>query len=376
MKVIILSMTVGQGHNLAANALKQYLESKDNEVIVLDTYKFLNVLIGEGFDKGYSFMGRYWTSLSDKIYDKAQQVNDQGGNALKTYFPYVFSDIFKSKLKKYIEMEKPDAIVCTHVLCTLVVTQLKDKNMMPEIPVYSILTDYALHPLNNHVKFDYLIVANEVVAESVACRGIPREKILPFGIPVKAGFAKTNDKDEIRKKLGLPLDKQIILCSGGGRGFGALDQLVEQADQIDNVCILAMTGTNFLLKKKLENMEFKNEIHVYEFVNNMDEFLDAADFIVCKPGGLSTQEALAKERVMILMPPLPGIEDSNLAFLINNSLAVHTNKHMPLFDVIRMLMSDQDRLDHIKRQLHKFAKPESSKMLGDFIMSQYEHKKS
>jgi len=132
-----------------------------------------------------------------------------------------------------------------------------------------------------------------------------------------------------------------------------------------------MTGSNLLLRTKIKAMKFKNEVKVYGFVNNMDEFLDAADFIVGKPGGLSTQEALAKGRVMILTPPLPGVEDSNLAFLLNNSLAVHTNKHMPLNDVIMQLTTNEERVDYIRAQIKKWAKPNSAQTLGDFIVDQY-----
>ena len=130
MKVLILSMTVGQGHNFASNALKDYLISQGHEANVLDTYKFLNLLIGEGFDKGYNLLGRVFPKLNDTLYTQAEKVSNTG--RLKTYFPYMFSDMFKSKMKNYIEKEQPDAIVCTHVFCSVLITQLKDASQLDE----------------------------------------------------------------------------------------------------------------------------------------------------------------------------------------------------------------------------------------------------
>ena len=275
-------------------------------------------------------------------------------------------------MQHYIEREKPDTIVCTHIFASILITQLLDSGHMdPDISVYGILTDYSLHPFWEHVKLDHLVVANELLIPSVVEKGIPEEKILPFGIPVREAFSVRRDRNEMCEKLGLDASKKICLLTSGGRGFGDLDTLALQADKLDNVEILAMTGTNAILKKKIEGMTFTHEVKAYGFVDNMHEFLDAADFVVGKPGGLSTQESLAKSKLMILTPPLPGVEDSNLAFLLNNSLAVYTNKHLPLDTVIKQLLINEGRTEYIYEQINKWAKPKSAQTLGDYIINEY-----
>ncbi len=37
------------------------------------------------------------------------------------------------------------------------------------------------------------------------------------------------------------------------------------------------------------------KIYSYGFVDNVDVMMDAADFIITKPGGLTTSESLAKD---------------------------------------------------------------------------------
>lgn len=375
MKVLILSMTVGQGHNSASHALAQYLEKKGHTYEILDTYKFLNKAIGEAFDKGYTFMGRSIPKLNEYIYKEAERIS--GKAAMKHYFPFAFSDLFKSKMQKYIDDKKPDVIVCSIVFSAILLTQLKEAGTLdPNIKLYGIVTDYALHPFWEYTSLDYFVVANELMVPSVELRGIPKEKILPIGIPVRECFSACVPKAAARKKLGLDQDMLTLLITSGGRGFGALGELVAQADKMDGVQIIAICGTNFLLKRKLETGKYKNIVRICGFVNNIDEYIDAADVVVTKPGGLSTSETIAKKKLLVLTPPLPGVEDINLIFLINNSLALATNKHLPLNEVLMQLVRNDEKMKEILKFCCKWGKPNSSKELGDFIEQKFkeEHK--
>jgi len=370
MKVLILSMTVGQGHNSAGNALAQYLEKQGHTTEILDTYKFLNKMIGEAFDKGYTFMGRSLPKLNEMIYEGAERVS--GTAAMKNYFPFAFSDLTKSKMRRYIEDKKPDAIVCTIVFSAILLTQLKEAGTLDKrIGLYGIVTDYALHPFWEYTAMDYFVVANELMIPSVVLRGIPKEKILPTGIPVRERFSVSAPKEEAREKLGLKKEPPTLLLTSGGRGFGALGELVDQADKLDGVQIIAVCGTNTILKHRLGLKKFKNTVHIFGYINNIDEYIDASDMIVTKPGGLSTSEAIAKKKMLILTPPLPGVEDINLVFLVNNSLAVCTNKHLPLNEVLMQLVHNEGKMHCIQQACKKWGKPDSSKVLGDFIEQKY-----
>lgn len=375
MKVLILSMTVGQGHNSASHALAQYLEKRGHTTEILDTYKFLNKVVGAAFDKGYTFMGRSIPKLNELIYEGAERVS--GKSAMKRYFPFAFSDLTKSKMQKYIDETKPDAIVCSIVFSAILLTQLKEAGTLdPKIKLYGIVTDYALHPFWEYTALDYFVVANELMISSLELRGISKEKILPTGIPVRECFSSAVLKSDAREKLGLDKDLLTLLITSGGRGFGAVGELVDQADKMDCVQIIAVCGTNANLKKKLECKKYNNAVRICGYVNNINEYIDAADVVVTKPGGLSTSETIAKKKLVILTPPLPGVEDINLIFLINNSLALSTNKHLPLNEVLMQLVRNDEKIKEILKSCSKWGKPYSSQELGDFIEQKFkeEHK--
>ena len=57
-------------------------------------------------------------------------------------------------------------------------------------------------------------------------------------------------------------------------------------------------------------------------MENVYDYMHAADAFVTKPGGLSVAEALVAAIPMVLCKPLPGQEERNARFLIERGAAV------------------------------------------------------
>ena len=78
-----------------------------------------------------------------------------------------------------------------------------------------------------------------------------------------------------------------------------------------------------------------------------------------------------KKKLLILTPPLPGVEDINLLFLLNNSMALFANKSLPLNEVLMQLVANEDKMEELYRSCTKWGKPNSSRDLGEFIEQKY-----
>ena len=150
-------------------------------------------------------------------------------------------------------------------------------------------------------------------------------------------------------------------------GFSGMIPVMEEIDHLEDMQLVAVCGSNTRLKNKLKGMEFKNPVHVLGFVDNMEQYLDAADVVVTKPGGLSTSEAIGKCKPMVLMKPMPGVENMNLAFLLNNSLAVHCSQYQSVSQVIMQLRLNDLKLKEMERAQRKWGKKHSAKTLAEFI---------
>lgn len=368
MKVLLLSLTVGQGHNSTSFALAEYLESKGAECIVLDTYKYLNKLIGDTLDIGYTSIARYNPEMNLRMYDRAEK-NSSNERQRKAYFPYTFAEVSKKKMQKYIESEAPDIIVCPHIFSAILMTQMKRDGIFTQnIPLIGIVTDFTFHPFWNDTVMNYYVVANELLAYTAEKNDISKSRLLPFGIPVKESFSSSVPPQEARKQLGLK-DKPTVLVISSSMGFGNIPDLVADLDNMPlDYQIVVICGNNKRLIKRLENAMFSKDIVLRGFCTNVELYMDAADCVVTKPGGITVSESLAKRKPLIITEPMPGVENRNLYFLINNSLAVHAGKYARIDEVLMQLFQNPERLQEMHRAQEKLGKRHSAQMLGDFII--------
>lgn len=366
-KALFLSVTVGQGHNSAGKSAMSYLNSLGIECEMLDTYKFLNKFMGNILDKGYSAIGRYSPTLNKKLYDSAKKLSEKA--KIKGFFPADFTDVVKSKMAKYLREFDPDIIICTHVFCGILMQQIRQSDIMfHDVPVIGVNTDFCLHPFWEHAEVDYIVVASELLIRECVLRGLSEERMLPFGIPVSENTHEFLPAVEARAKLGLK-ELFTILVISGGMGFGDIPSEIEDLDTLEqNVQIVVVCGSNKQLKEKLEKSEYNNpNIIILGYINNMGDYMDAADIIYTKPGGLTTSETLVKDKPLILMPPLPGVEQANVAYLANRSLALITNEYLRASTVIGMFMKDTEKQRQMAEAREKFTKKHSAKALGEFI---------
>jgi len=97
--------------------------------------------------------------------------------------------------------------------------------------------------------------------------------------------------------------------------------------------------------------------------------MDAADCIITKPGGLSTSEALAKELPIIMMDPIPGQEDRNKEFMLNNGIALSVSDTFPVTEAVYQLMHYDFKVESLRRNMKNFSKPNAAAALGEFMLT-------
>ncbi|MFR4978115.1 MAG: glycosyltransferase, partial [Butyricicoccus sp.] len=111
-------------------------------------------------------------------------------------------------------------------------------------------------------------------------------------------------------------------------------------------------------------------LHPYGFVNNVEEMMSAADCIITKPGGLTVSEALAKHLPMILVNPIPGHEERNVEFLMNNGMACLVTKTFPVDEAVYHLFKSPHRLRTVRETMSAIAHPDATARLCDFILGE------
>ena len=373
LKILFLSIPTGGGHHQAARAMERYFEGREDvECRMLDMAENVNSALAEAVSKGYILTTSVTPKLFGAIYDLLDARENPGTEASRTI--RVLMSAFQKKLCAYIDTFRPDIIVSTHPFCTITLNRAAKHHAIPAYLI-SIVTDFTVHPFWEQARSDYYVIASELLKFQALKKWGTVDQVLPLGIPIHPKFATKQPKSEARKALGLE-DKFTVLIMMGSMGYGtSTKDAIKSLDRLEgDFQILAVCGSNKKLKSRLDRLHVTKKLVTYGYVDHVDVLMDACDCIVTKPGGLTTSEALAKRLPIIMLDPIPGQEDRNKEFMLNNGIAMHISENFGVEEAVYQLLNNPFKAEQMIANTAHFAKPHAAKELGEFILSLYEQK--
>lgn len=324
MKVLILSCNTGEGHNVAGKAMKEALENEGNEAVMLDYMRLASVNISKAVGGAYINVAKHTPHFFYLLYKAGLKISSD-----KRKSPVYYANLLMAKyLKRYLEENNFDIILMPHIFPAETITYMKRKKMINQKTI-AISTDYTCIPFWEETECDAYIIPHEGLMDEYIKRGIPREKLYPLGIPVRQRFYIKEDMKKAKKELNLNIDKPMYLIMSGSMGFGKvqlftfeLNKQCKEGEQIVVIC-----GNNFRLKSILEK-EFKNKSNVYivGYTDKISVYMDAADVVYTKPGGLTSTEVIIKNSPLVHTAPIPGCETKNMEFFVEKGMSIHSKK--------------------------------------------------
>lgn len=365
MKILIMTVTAGNGHNATAVSLKECFETQGANVVIQDIYQYAGKLLFDTIDKGYRLASQYLRKPYKSAYTKLENIaNGSPYASLISSKP-----VLAHKFKEYFETHRYDVIICTHIFAAIVIDELKNRSVL-DTPTIGINTDYCIHPFWESVdRIEYIVISGEELMPTALRRGIRRRCLLPLGIPVNEKFRSKVDAPAARRALGLDEDKSTVLIMGGGMGYGYIEENVRYVDRLDiDVQLVCVAGNNSRLLYKLEQVRTRHPVYLRGFVDNVETYMDAANCLVTKPGGITVSEALVKKLPMILVNPLPGQEERNTEFLRNYGVAMQANPAFPAPDIIQEMLSNPVRVEMMRRLAELIAKPDATRDICEFAL--------
>ena len=363
-RILILSASVGNGHTIAAESLKQAFEIKKlaGEVRHEDVLKFTNPLFRRLYGKAYIDLVNRAPEFLGWMYD---QLDEPWKNEKRRLF---FDKLNTTPLIKMVREYDPDWIVCTHFLPSEIVSDLKSKGKL-DCPQAIVVTDFDMHALWLCRNYEHYFVALDETKAYLETLSFPPDKITVSGIPIAPKFSEIKSKAAMREKFGLAANVPTVILSLGGFGVGRIGTLLDALRTIRRpVQILAMCGRNEELKKELDSKSKSEDIVriiPVGYTKEMDEYMTASDLIVGKPGGLTTCEALAKGLVFVIVNPIPGQEERNSDHLLENGAAIRSNNPATLGYKIEQLLDDPARLEEMHQNALAFARPKAAMDIAD-----------
>lgn len=365
MRALILSVSAGGGHIHASLALKNYILKfePNSDIEILDTIKYINPFLNTLLIGGYLKTIKITPALFGKLYKFTEK--DDGITSVTNKL----NEIMSYKLLPTIQEYKPDIIICTHPFPTEMVSILKQENKF-DIPMICILTDYAPHNSWIHPNVDSYVVSNSDMKEEMVLRGVNRESIFDFGIPVSSEFFKKYDKTEVLSEIGLNPDKKTILIMGGSLGIGKIASVYSQISKLTlDIQIIVIAGNNKKLYTELMNLKQNSNVptSILGFTENVNKYMQCSDLLLTKPGGLTITEAFISNVPLALFSPIPGQEKKNEEFLLKHNLAITLGDGTDCKNIIENLILSPSKLQDMKNKSKKFSKPSSCRDIFNLI---------
>lgn len=379
-RILIFFSDTGGGHRAAAEALRDAFKAR-----FTDAY---DVRLADGILKG----ARWPLSLAPKAY--LPTTNET---------PWAYGAVFdftntrwgraramaivdrgtRSGIRRILLEQDPDLVLTVHPLLTRTPCRLfkaqAAKQHRPSAPFVTVVTDlFDAHGLWFSAPADLCIVPTEGARQRALSWDFPADRLRVVGLPVSLKFSslyQTHESiPEIRARLGLAPDLPTVLLIGGGEGMGPISEITRALAAIElEFQIVVITGRNSALRDELMQ-EYSADppaqvrVRVEGFVTNMPDWMRASDLVITKAGPGTIMEALAAGRPLLLSGNLPGQEEGNVSFVVENDAGVFRDTPESIAAQVRAwLQPGNPTLAQLRARASELARPDAALKIVDLV---------
>lgn len=368
MKVIIFYAKTGGGHYSACRSLEEAFNSLSIDTVTLDSLEFAGHKVSKEVCSAYTYIVKTVPDLFGALYKAGEKISDSKRKSII----YKLNSFYAYNILTTIYEEKPDIIISTHIFPTQSLTYLKQKNKIKAITA-SIVTDYTCAPFWEETNLDYYFLPHKDLINEFSFKGIPKDKLIPFGLPVDSKFQENIKKEEAKEILGLEKDKPHILIMGGSMGAGSLkDTTLYLSEHLNNCNLTAICGNNKELFKEMLRItkDFKN-LTVLNFTHKMNLLMSSSDILITKPGGLTSTEAMNKNLPIIMINPIPGVESANCNFFTKRNLGIKSKSIYETLKICKTLLKDTSLYEGIVKAQKENINVKASEDICEFLIKKF-----
>lgn len=369
-KLAIFSVSAGSGHMRAAQAIQsaagQWFPQVD--AVHIDLMDLVPRLFRTIYVDTYLKMVERHPAVWGYLYDRTDREKaDSALNRLRT----TVERLNTRMLTRVIDDIAPDHVICTHFLpAQLFSRKVRTKRFRK--PVWVQVTDFDVHALWLHDHMSGYFAAHGELAWRMAERGIPADIIHTTGIPIMPAFGQQPERAACVAELGLDPAGTVLLLMAGGSGIGRIDTLAERLLHIgSDVQVIALAGRNAALLEKLRKLAARHpgRLVAMGFTSGIERLMAASDIAITKPGGLTSSECMAMGLPMIVVSPIPGQEDRNADFLMENGAALKASDAGALIWRVTDLLNNPGRLARIRENALLLGRPDAARAVLDIVFS-------
>jgi len=340
MKVLIITGRFGLGHTSVANTLANEINKvfPGSSIVKKDLFEYLTPGFHEILYNGYG--GFVNNPLGSRYYNFFYKKTEFKNKSI----PMIFDGLFLPAIHHLVKKTRPDIIICTLPYGAQIFSAYKGRYNC-SIPLLTCITDIGMHNdwINPHT--DIYMVATSASKQELVARGVEPQSIFITGIPVREQFRNLSHKKEI-------LEKQLLIMGGGmgilpkGRSFYA------QINALSGVKTTVITGNNRRMYRKLHG-KYPN-IEVIGFTDKVHQYMQSADLVISKPGGITLFETIYANLPIVVFKPTLQQETKNARIIESLKIGrIIWDKPSDSVQQISALLNDEAALYEIRSNMQQ-----------------------
>lgn len=345
-KVLFLPLLqIPSGHHQAADAIGSWLTMhiSDLEIEKIELLSYMNKTLEKLVSQVYLKWIGHFPSVYNWMY---RQVSLQSQQSQKEYHSYKV--LFLHVMRSIIAKSKPDIIICTQSLPSYLCSCLKRSGHIQQ-PVVNVYTDFFMNQVWGIDGIDLHLASSKWVEQRLIQQAVDASRIFVTGIPVDRVFHEETKPNRLSR------DKLEVVIAGGSSGVGFTRDFTKWMLAEDGIDFKILCGQNKRLYQSV--LELKcTHIEPVPYISSrqeMKQLYDQMDALVTKPGGVTVSEAIYRGVPIFIHSALPGQEEVNRNFLLEERLAFPIDPNASLVEQMnRAIGNANDRFAHVQKMDH------------------------
>lgn len=312
MKILFLTGKFGMGHYSAAYSLAERFSrvNPQAEIVIRDLFDYAMPSCSDKFYHAFGFMVTRHSAAYNRYYNRLERK----GPDLKPVFLFWFL----KKMKALLLEEQPDAVISTLPLCSQIISCYKELTGS-SLPLITCITDISSHSEWINKGTDCYLVPDRAVRTKLMEKGVDGLGVFVYGIPVRPEF------DGQDSRASRADGKKHILIMGGGLGIlPDSDEFYQELNNSGTIRVTVITGKNEEIYRKLYG-KYKN-IEVVGFTDQVYRYMQEADAVISKPGGITLFETIHAGTPLLVFEPFLQQEINNSGFIIKRGIGLVLEK--------------------------------------------------
>ncbi len=302
-RALLLSGSIGMGHDTLAEACSATLESDGWSTRTLDLMR----LLGRG---GGSIGNAVFRSMiaAPGVYDAFHFAVLRTGNRFADLTDAAARRQIEPRLRGLLDVNRIDLAISVFATGASAISRLAPR--YPAMSHVVFCTDATPHRLWVHPNVDLYLLTSEV-AERAVRRFEPDARVLVVPAPLRAAFYDPPSQQRARQRLGIPEHERCALLMSGAWGIGPVAEAAAALGEA-GVHVLAVAGQNERLERKLQAASRRQpRVRAIGYTERIPELMAASDLVITSSGDTCT-EARTVGRPLLLLDVVQGHGRDNL----------------------------------------------------------------